>query len=112
MKREVILIGVLVVGLGASAALSRWLDTRRTDYASTLAEEQLYLSGPAAKRLTLGFNGLAADWYWMRALQYVGRKIVNYQDTHNGEFLLTDLSSLDLRQLHGLLDVATTLDPP
>ena len=47
----------------------------------------------------------------MRSLQYVGRKIVDHQDTHNDQFVLTDLSSLDLRLLAGLLDVATTLDP-
>jgi tetratricopeptide (TPR) repeat protein len=111
MKREAALIFVLVAGLGASAALSRWLDARRTDQTKRFAEEQLYLSGPAAKRLTLAFNGLAADWYWMRSLQYVGRKIVNYQDTHDGQLMFTNLSSLDLRLLGSLLDVATTLDP-
>ena len=111
MKREAALVAVLVTGLAASAALSRWLDTRRTDYQKQLAEEQLYLSGPAAKRLTLAFNGLAADWYWMRSLQYVGRKIVSHQDTHNNQFFLSDLSTLDLRLLSSLLDVATTLDP-
>ncbi len=111
MKREAALIVVLVAGLGVSAALSRWLDTHRTDHAKQFAESQLYLSGPAAKRLTLAFNGLAADWYWMRSLQYVGRKIVSHQDTHNNQFVLSDLSSLDLRLLASLLDVATTLDP-
>ena len=111
MKREAVLIVVLVAGLGASAALSRWLDAHRTDHEKQFAESQLYLSGPAAKRLTLSFNGLAADWYWMRSLQYVGRKIVNHQDTHNNQFALTDLASLDLRLLASLLDVATTLDP-
>jgi tetratricopeptide (TPR) repeat protein len=111
MKREAVVIVVLVAGLGASAALSRWLDSHRTDHAKQFAESQLYLSGPAAKRLTLAFNGLAADWYWMRSLQYVGRKIVNHQDTHNDQFVLSDLSSLDLRLLASLLDVTTTLDP-
>lgn len=111
MKREAALIVVLVAGLGVAAFLSRWLDAHRTDHAKQFAESQLYLSGPAAKRLTLAFNGLAADWYWMRSLQYVGRKIVDHQDTHNNQFVLSDLSSLDLRLLSSLLDVATTLDP-
>lgn len=111
MRREAGLIIVLMVGLGASAALSRWLDARRVDHTKRFAEEQLYLSGPAAKRLALAFNGLAADWYWMRSLQYVGGKVVHYRDTHAGEFALTNLSSLDLRLLASLLDVTTTLDP-
>lgn len=111
MKREAALIVVLIAGLGASAALSRWLDAHRTDHAKQFAESQLYLSGPAAKRLTLAFNGLAADWYWMRSLQYVGRKIISHQGTSTDQFVLSDLSSLDLRLLASLLDVATTLDP-
>jgi len=111
MKREAALIVVLIAGLGVSASLSRWLDAHRTDQANQFAESQLYLSGPAARRLTLAFNGLAADWYWMHSLQYVGRKIVNYQDNHNNQFVLSDLASLDLPLLSGLLDVATTLDP-
>ena len=111
MKREAALIVVLVAGLGVSAALCRWLDTHRTDQAKQFAESQLYLSGPAAKRLTLAFNGLAADWYWMRSLQYVSRKIVNHQQTHESQFAFSDLSSLDLRLLASLLDVATTLNP-
>ena len=111
MRREAVLIFVLVAGLGISASVSRWLDARRIDHTKRFAEEQLYLNGPAAKRLTLAFNGLAADWYWMRSLQYVGRKIVNHQDSHDGQFVLSDLSILDLRLLPGLLDVATTLDP-
>jgi tetratricopeptide (TPR) repeat protein len=111
LNREAVLIVVLVAGLAASAALSRWLDAHRTDHEKQFAESQLYLGGPAAKRLTLAFNGLAADWYWMRSLQYVGRKIVSHQDSHNSQFVLSDLSSLDLRLLSSLLDVATTLDP-
>lgn len=109
--REAALVVVLIAGLAASIALSRWLDAHRTDGAQQFAETELYLSGPAAKRLTLAFSGLAADWYWMRSLQYVGRKIINHQDSHNGQFVLSDLSSLDLRLLASLLDVATTLDP-
>lgn len=111
MKREALLIVGLVAGLAVSASLSRWLDSHRTDHAKQFAESQLYLSGPAAKRLTLAFNGLAADWYWMRSLQYVGRKIVDHQDKHENQFVLSDLASLDLRLLASLLDVATTLDP-
>ena len=75
MKREAALIVVLVAGLGVSAALSRWLDTHRTDQAKQFAESQLYLSGPAAKRLTLAFT----DWQPMvldAFAAYVGRKIV------------------------------------
>jgi tetratricopeptide (TPR) repeat protein len=110
MKQDVILVAALVIGLGTVVLLSRWTDRRHAD-SGQFSEQQLYVSGPAAKRLTLAFNGLAADWYWMRSLQYVGRKVVAYEDSHEGQFDLNNLSSLDLRLLPSLLSVTTTLDP-
>jgi tetratricopeptide (TPR) repeat protein len=111
MKREYLLVLAIVVGLPAAALLTRWNDQHRHAPNEQFAEEQLYLNGPAMKRITLAFNGVAADWYWLRSLQYVGRKIVNYEDTHTGNFSLKDLSSLDLRLLPSLLRMTTTLDP-
>jgi tetratricopeptide (TPR) repeat protein len=111
MKRDYFLVLTIVVGLLAAALVMRWNDAHSSDPRTQYAEEQLYLNGPAMKRLTLAFNGVAADWYWIRSLQYVGRKIVNYEDTHAGNFDLSSLSSLDLRLLPSLLRMATTLDP-
>jgi tetratricopeptide (TPR) repeat protein len=111
MKTDLLLAIVLVVCLSGAVGASRWLDHHDHDSANRFAEEQLYLSGRTARRLTLAFNGVAADWYWMRSLQYVGRKIVKFEDEHDGRFELNDLSSLDLRLLASLLDVTTTLDP-
>jgi tetratricopeptide (TPR) repeat protein len=111
MKRDYLLVFTIVVGLFAAALIMRWNDAHRADVAAQFPEEALYLNGPVTKRLTLAFNGVAADWYWMRSLQYVGRKIVTYEDAHAGSFNLRDLSSLDLRLLPSLLRMATTLDP-
>lgn len=111
MKRDVILVLTLLFALGSAVMLSRWIDARRAVAGGRYGEEQLYLNGPTAKRLTLAFNGLAADWYWMRSLQYVGRKIVAHQDAHEGRFELNDLSTLDLKLLPSLLQVTTELDP-
>jgi hypothetical protein len=111
MKRDYILVLLIVVGLSAAALLIRWNDAHRADTATQFAEEDLYLNGPAMKRLTLAFNGIAADWYWIRSLQYLGRKVVNYEDSHAGRFNLSDFSSLDLNLLPSLLRMATTLDP-
>lgn len=111
MRRDALPIVILVIALALAATLARWIDAHRPEPANELAEEQLYLSGRAVKHLSLAFNGLAADWYWMSSLQYVGRKIVSYEDTHGGQFQMTDLSKLDLRLLASLLDVTTTLDP-
>ena len=111
MRRDFLLVITIAAGLFVAALISHWNDQRPHNASSQFAEEQLYLNGPSMKRLTLSFNGIAADWYWMRSLQYVGGKIVNYEDTHAGKFDLNDLSSLDLRLLPSLLRMATTLDP-
>jgi hypothetical protein len=111
MKRDYLLVLTIVVGLSVAGLTTRWNDAHRPDLAAQFPEEGLYLNGPVMKRLTLAFNGVAADWYWMRSLQYVGRKIVKYEDTHDGNLDLHDLSSLDLRLLPSLLRMATTLDP-
>ena len=111
MKRDYLLILVVIAGLSAAALLTRLNDAHHSDVAAPFAEEPLYLNGPAMKRITLAFNGVAADYYWIRSLQYVGRKIVNFEDTHTGGFNLNLLSVLDLRTLPSLLRMATTLDP-
>ena len=111
MKRDALLVLTIIVGLAAAALIARWSDAHRVDISAQFAEEQLYLGGSTAKRASLAFNGLAADWYWMRSLQYVGRKLINYEDTHSDQFQLTSLNMLDLRLLPSLLRMSTTLDP-
>jgi tetratricopeptide (TPR) repeat protein len=111
MKLDYLLTLVVVVGLVGAAFIAHWNDTHRRDVQNAVGEGQLYLNGSAMKRLTLAFNGVAADWYWLRSLQYVGRKIVGYEDVHGGNLDLTNLSSLDLRLLPELLKISSTLDP-
>ncbi len=99
---------VILCGLAATVALARWMDTHRSS--QTLVEdssEELYVSPETARRMSLGFNGLIADWYWLRTLQYVGRRL----NAHPGDIQLDDLSQLAIQQLAPLLEHATTLDP-
>jgi tetratricopeptide (TPR) repeat protein len=105
--RDSALLLTVVIGLGSVVALSRWLDSHPMPASVKIEEEQLYLNGTMARRVSLGFNGLAADWYWMRALQYVGGKIVNGP----ASFPIDRLGELNLKLLPPLLDTATTLDP-
>jgi len=87
--------------------VSRLIEAQRSVAIPATTEEQLYLKGATVKRVSLAFNGLAADWYWMRSLQYVGRKVLT-----NGQGLqLDNLGALNLKLLPSLLDTATTLDP-
>ena len=106
-SRDVALVAVILLGLASVFVLSRWMDARRPPPDPNLQEEQLYLTGNTARRVSLGFNGLMADWYWMRSLQYVGRKIMNLPS----DVPLDDLGTLNLKLLAPLLDTATTLDP-
>ncbi len=62
-------------------------------------EEVLYLwSGTQVKRLFPGFEGLGADVYWLRTVQYFG-----------GQRLFAAHKRFEL--LHPLIDITTTLDP-
>jgi len=73
---------------------------RRVDQARPRAtlEEVLYISSPKVlKRMSLGYNGLLADIYWTRAVQYFGRGLA--------------LSSARFDLLAPLLEITTTLDP-
>lgn len=97
---------VVVIGMTCAALLVRRLDTLRPPEDPNAIDESLYVNGKTARRISLGFNGLAADWYWMRSLQYVGRKIINDNDVP-----FDNLGLLNLKLLAPLLDTATTLDP-
>lgn len=108
MNRQTLyLVSVLIVGLALTVLLARQIDAHRPPPDPNAIDESLYLNPSTAKRMSLGFNGLAADWYWMRSLQYVGRKIISVPE----DVAIDDLSELNLKLLAPLLDTATTLDP-
>jgi tetratricopeptide (TPR) repeat protein len=107
-QREWLLLFVIAAGLGLSAAVSHWLMRQRpAEVAAQQQQVELYVRPETARRMSLAFNGLVADWYWLRSLQYVGRKVGAYQ----GQLQIDDLSPVGLNQLAPLLDSATTLDP-
>ena len=97
---------LLVLGLVGAVATARLREEYPRPSNLVPAEEQLYVKGPAARRMSLAFNGIIADWYWMRSLQYVGRKSLTHETIR-----IDNLSELDLKLLAPLLDTASTLDP-
>lgn len=105
--RDALLAVVVVAGLAAAFGLSRWLDARRPAEDPFASYEETYLNPETARRLSLAFNGLAADWYWLRSLQYVGRKVGAYK----AAFTLDDMRALNIRNLGALLEHSTALDP-
>jgi hypothetical protein len=88
---------VVVLILAAAATLTardRWYPR------STTETRELYVtSGDTVGRLALGFDGVLADIYWIRAIQHYGRDRRSL--TYAGRYEL----------LHPLIDITTTLDP-
>jgi hypothetical protein len=75
-------------------------------------EETLYLtSGGVLQRLSLGYRSLAADVYWIRAIQHFGgtRQRIFTPDQPAGAPQAEGSEPYSL--LYPLLDLATTLDP-
>lgn len=94
-RTTAVLATILVVCLAAAVFTVARADRARP---SSTLEEVLYIPSPSVvKRMSLGYNGLLADIYWTRAVQYFGRKHV--------------LHSQEYKLLAPLLDITTRLDP-
>lgn len=104
-----ILFAVVVVGFGFAAvfALSGFLETNRSVLPEGYQDEDLALQGANLKGYALGSEGLLADWYWMKSLQYIGDKIVK----SNKGISMDNMRDLNPRLLYPYLDNATDLDP-
>ena len=95
-------IAPFLAAAGALLAAAVFLQGRRDrDYATDRpAEQVLYVQSPeVAGRLALSFDALAADVYWIRALQHFGGTRRSTAQEKNYELL------------YPLLDMATGLDP-
>jgi tetratricopeptide (TPR) repeat protein len=114
-RRPLALALTLVLALGASIALTRALEASRLALRAAVADEAPYLAPEAARRLAAGFGGLVADWYWLTALQYVGRKIEETQGdrAHEGPIVveLDRIQAVKPQVLVPLVELITTLDP-
>ena len=111
-KQTIISIALIVFGLAAIFVWSSFLERNTAPLPEGFEDEDLSVQGGNLKGYALGFEGLLADWYWMKSLQYVGDKLVKKKDAANEEAAnLEDMSSLNTRLLYPYLDNATTLDP-
>src|SRR6202163_3863200 len=87
--------GCLVISLIMSILVLRRLDQLRPQ--ATL-DEVLYISSPKVlERASLGYNGLMADIYWTRTVQYFGQRHYRSAQSYN--------------LLAPLLEITTHLDP-
>jgi hypothetical protein len=95
---------LLIAFLALAVIAQNWMDAQRR--APLTLEETLYVrSGEAIKRASLGFDGLMADIYWIRALLYFGEEF----ERQRGANQYFDVSRLKL--LQPLLDITVELDP-
>jgi hypothetical protein len=92
------LLAAAAVLWGAALTLQAARDQR---YSRPEADADLlyFHAGPAVRRLALGFDGLLADIYWIRAIQ------------HYGDTKLSKKPDKQYRLLYPFLDLTTTLDP-
>ena len=85
----------------------------RTYPPSADGDDSLYLtSGTALRHLTVSLSALAADVYWIRAIQYYGgtkRRLAANPYVPAPPSLIAASSEYD--QLYPMLDVTTSLDP-
>jgi hypothetical protein len=109
---ETVLVVVMVGALMSSAAAVQAIREQRYP-APPIEPDSVYLtSGTAVRRLTAGYNALAADLYWIRTIQYYGGiklKLKNAQETPAGPEGARGPS--DFALLYSLLDLTTSLDP-
>jgi tetratricopeptide (TPR) repeat protein len=106
--KNYISIAIIVFGFVAVFALSNFLETNRPEMPEGYADEDISIQGEKLKGYMFGTEGLAADWYWMRSLQYIGEKLANSKQK---AIDLGDLRPLNPKLLYPYLDNATTLDP-
>lgn len=94
-RLTVFVVGTLVVSMAASFVL---IGRIAAAYPSSPMEDVLFIPSPEfMKRASVGYSGLLADIYWMRVVQYFGRKHMR--------------DSTEYKSLAPLLDITTTLDP-
>lgn len=94
---------VLVAAIAAfgSAVLLQTVRDRSYPRDSLETRRMLYVrSGPAMQRIALSFDALAADVYWIRAIQHYG-----------GDRLARGAAGRNYQLLYPLLDLTTSLDP-
>jgi tetratricopeptide (TPR) repeat protein len=108
--------GVIAVAVALLAGAVKLQALRETAYPPAGADEEdtLYVaSGAAVRRLTGAYNALAADAYWIRAIQYYGgikrRLTRNPLAPEPPPMIAADFD--EYRELYPLLDITTTLDP-
>lgn len=103
---KTIALGIIIVGLAALYPMQRWIDAG-TPHADTSHEVLMLSSGKTIKRMSIGLEALASDIYWIRTIQYFGRKLID-----SGQPLSSAATSeIQMDLLAPLLNIVVELDP-
>jgi tetratricopeptide (TPR) repeat protein len=90
--------GIFLIGALLICPVQDYVQSRSADPGQE--PDILFFSSPAfVKKMALGYDSLLADFYWMRAIQYYGRRDE------------ADKRKIRYKNLPALLDITTTLDP-
>lgn len=107
LKNSIIPVVIIILGFAVIFPLSEFLERSRPPLPAGYEDKDLALQASGLKGYSLGFEGLLADMYWMKALNYMGNKILSSKEKID----INNLEPLNLRLLYPYLDAATTLDP-
>ncbi|MEQ1921578.1 MAG: tetratricopeptide repeat protein [Pyrinomonadaceae bacterium] len=99
---------ILIAGFAAVFALTGYVEAKRPPLPEGYADADLNMNGSSLRGYAFGTEGLIADFYFMRSLQYVGDKLLSQSDK---TIDLNDLRGLNPRLLYPMLENATDLDP-
>ncbi len=104
MNKNRIPVAVILIGLGLMYPLRKWVDAGA--YRPAVSEESLYFaSGKTIKKMSLGLDSVVADVYWIRTLQYFGRKLLERKVRS------TSIRGMRMDLLAPLLNIVVDLDP-
>src|SRR5688572_23039187 len=98
----------IVAGFALTIVLTGVLERNRPHLPDGLGDTDLDMHGSRLKGFAFGMEGLVADWYYMRSLQYIGDKVLK---SKGAGVDIENLGKLNPRLLHPLLENATDLDP-
>lgn len=99
--RDALVLAGVVASLAAAVGIQIARDRQYPRDQQASADLLYVRSGAVLKRLTLEYDGLASDVYWIRAIQYYGGNRLQASGTGTRRYEL----------LYPLLDLSTTLDP-
>lgn len=106
---QAVAVVIIVAALMALAAALQHMREQRYLLPTEAADSLYITSGTTLKHLAAGYPELAADLYWIRAIQYYGGiklQLADASDVNRAQNPQTDY-----HLLYPMLDLATTLDP-